>query len=473
MQTEYLEVNAMKKLTKSKLCLIALLVLTAVFLSGCYTEPEVIGGGTDSTYGGSVPFDTYAPKETPTPTPVVTSPVRTNSVVIFPNTQTMGPAPTQNGSATVILPQNTPEIATNTPITMTPTPTKSPTATPTSNVLKVGSTGPAVKNVQEKLKKLGYYRGSVDGNFGTGTKNAVIAFQKANKLTADGVVGTKTLEKINTSKVTAKPTMTPTPKPTKTPAVSKNTYLKKGSSGTNVKTMQTRLIELGYLNGKATGKVDAVTEQAIIAFQKRNTSYADGIAGYETLMALYKSSAKKASSSVGIIGLTLKDGSKETAAIKTLQRKLKSLGYYSGSIDGAYGESTQKAVKTFQQQNGVKTTGVAASATFEALFGGDAKKYSDNGSSDDDNPTSYKNVTKAPSGMYPTLSLGMSGTPVKTLQTYLKKAGYYKGTVDGKYGQSTFDAVKAFQRAKGLTSDGIAGAATQRILIEGDFPLGS
>ena len=59
-------------------------------------------------------------------------------------------------------------------------------------VLRQGSTGGEVKEVQRRLKKWGYYSGSVDGIFGSGTKKAVISFQKKNGLTADGVVGKAT-----------------------------------------------------------------------------------------------------------------------------------------------------------------------------------------------------------------------------------------------------------------------------------------
>ena len=59
-------------------------------------------------------------------------------------------------------------------------------------VLKSGSKGNEVKEVQRRLKLWGYYKGSVDGVFGAGTRSAVIAFQKKNGLTADGVVGKST-----------------------------------------------------------------------------------------------------------------------------------------------------------------------------------------------------------------------------------------------------------------------------------------
>ena len=61
-------------------------------------------------------------------------------------------------------------------------------------VLRQGSTGGEVKEVQRRLKMWGYYSGAVDGIFGSGTKAAVIAFQKKNGLTADGIVGKATYQ---------------------------------------------------------------------------------------------------------------------------------------------------------------------------------------------------------------------------------------------------------------------------------------
>lgn len=55
--------------------------------------------------------------------------------------------------------------------------------------LKVGSSGPDVKALQQKLKDLGFDPSGTDGNFGPGTKKAVIAFQQSKGLQTDGVVG--------------------------------------------------------------------------------------------------------------------------------------------------------------------------------------------------------------------------------------------------------------------------------------------
>lgn len=63
-----------------------------------------------------------------------------------------------------------------------------------------------------------------------------------------------------------------------------------------------------------------------------------------------------------------------------------------------------------------------------------------------------------------TLRLGSSGEQVKTLQTKLKRWGYYPGAVDGKFGAATKAAVQNFQKRNGLTADGVVGASTLKAL---------
>ncbi len=65
--------------------------------------------------------------------------------------------------------------------------------------LKQGSTGSTVKTMQKKLKNWGYYKGAVDGIFGSGTKAAVKYFQRKNGLAVDGIVGKKTLAALGMS----------------------------------------------------------------------------------------------------------------------------------------------------------------------------------------------------------------------------------------------------------------------------------
>lgn len=61
-----------------------------------------------------------------------------------------------------------------------------------SAILSMGSRGERVALIQQRLKEWGYYTGDVDGIFGRGTYNAVVRFQRQNKLSVDGQVGRKT-----------------------------------------------------------------------------------------------------------------------------------------------------------------------------------------------------------------------------------------------------------------------------------------
>ena len=65
-----------------------------------------------------------------------------------------------------------------------------------SALSKLGSRGEEVRRVQKKLKQLGYYKGSVDGIYGSATQRAVRAFQKNCGITADGIAGPKTWAEI-------------------------------------------------------------------------------------------------------------------------------------------------------------------------------------------------------------------------------------------------------------------------------------
>ena len=62
-----------------------------------------------------------------------------------------------------------------------------------------GSRGEEVREIQTRLAALGYYGGTIDGIYGTGTKNAVKRFQQDRNLTVDGIAGDKTLSALNIS----------------------------------------------------------------------------------------------------------------------------------------------------------------------------------------------------------------------------------------------------------------------------------
>ena len=87
-------------------------------------------------------------------------------------------------------------VATPTPLPEVPdnvmAVTLDPSAPTPEPVLRNGSRGQEVKDLQSRLYTLGYYSGEIDGQFGAGTQAAVIDFQRANGLDADGMVGAET-----------------------------------------------------------------------------------------------------------------------------------------------------------------------------------------------------------------------------------------------------------------------------------------
>ena len=144
-------------------------------------------------------------------------------------------------------------------------------------VLKRGSTGSDVRTMQQKLKNWGYYSGSVDGIFGSGTESAVRLFQRTNGLTADGIVGSATAAALG---------MTLAGGTSSGGGSTSSGVLKRGSSGADVKTMQQKLKNWGYYSGSVDGIFGSGTESAVKLFQRTNGLTADGIVGSATAAAL-------------------------------------------------------------------------------------------------------------------------------------------------------------------------------------------
>lgn len=159
-----------------------------------------------------------------------------------------------------------------------------PTSTPTPCILQKNSIGIEVKQLQQRLKDLGYYSGDVDGQYGTGTQTAVTAFQAQHGLKADGVAGEQTLAILYSESAQ---TFVPTPTPSATPAM-----LSSGSSGDEVKALQSRLQQLGFYSGVLDGDYGKGTRAAVKLFQTQHGLDDDGIAGQKTLEMLYSNDAQ-------------------------------------------------------------------------------------------------------------------------------------------------------------------------------------
>jgi len=321
--------------------------------------------------------------------------------------------------------------------------------------LEYGDSGDDVTKLQQALLSLGFDPGGVDGKFGSGTQDAVKAYQKSAGLKADGKAGTLTLNALYEDADTE----TDTDTSTFATATSSST-LEYGDSGERVRLMQDALKDLGYSIGTVDGKFGLLARAAVIAFQRDKGITADGLAGTKTLELLYNSANSDSNnnssddSASGTLSASLRKGSSGSEVL-SVQTKLKALGYYTKSLDGNFGSGTLAAVLAFQKANGLKVDGIVGSGTYGKLFSSSAVSA---GSSDD---TSGSDTSTTESLRY-----GDTGTAVKTMQKALKALGY-SVSADGVYGVITKTAVIAFQRKNSLTADGVAGTKTLTKLYSG------
>lgn len=285
----------------------------------------------------------------------------------------------------------------------------SASTTVSNGTLIRGSSGSSVSQLQTALKNLGYYNGVIDGNFGSGTLSAVLAFQKASGLKADGKAGAQTQARLYSQSASGSASSSSSSSSTSSSATTFTRILASGSTGSDVISVQTRLKALGYYTGTVDGKYGSGTIAAVKAFQASNGLKVDGKTGSGTFAALFGSSAissGSASSTASSTAGKLQSGDRGTA-VKTMQTALKNLGY-SISADGTYGPLTAAAVTTFQKQNGLAADGVAGEKTLSLLYSGSAKKY------DASADTSSTGTSAQPSG---TVS-GPSGSSVQLLHWY-------------------------------------------------------
>ena len=125
-----------------------------------------------------------------------------------------------------------------------------------------------------------------------------------------------------------------------------------------------------------------------------------------------------------------------SSEVTKLQNRLIALGYADFSeATGYFGSATQTAVIRFQSTHSLVVDGIAGNATQSRLYSSSAKSL--------------------------ILKPGSSSEAVRALQLRLKELGYFSGTGTGHYGEVTLNAVKAFQKARGLAVDGIAGPKTR------------
>jgi peptidoglycan DL-endopeptidase CwlO len=206
-----------------------------------------------------------------------------------------------------------------------------------------GADGTDVHEMQIRLRELGYMK-TATNHFGTDTEAAVKKFQQLNGLSADGAVGSETLEMMYSEDAKAN-------------------FFAKGEYSEDIKSYQVKLQKLGYLTSTPDGKYGDDTIIAVKRFQDRNGVIADGYMGPQTI-SLLKSA--KAQGNALMLGMKGDD-------VQNVQQRLKELNYIK-STTGYYGSSTENAVKAFQKRNGLSPDGKVGRQTLNTLLSSKAKK---------------------------------------------------------------------------------------------------
>lgn len=301
--------------------------------------------------------------------------------------------------------------------------------TASAQTLSVGMSGSEVTSLQNDLVAAGYLARTVDGDYGSTTKEAVALFQKAKGLPVTGRADDSTRAAIERA---AGAGYRP----------GGGVVYAEGNRGSMISDMQVRLQAAGYLKGGIDGVYGEDTTNAVRAFQKAKGIPVSGAIDEMTYSALrnvdessapsasYEESGEGESSSAGGSLYSIGDSGSDVSSI---QRKLKKMGYLDGAVDGIYGGDTASAVKAFQSDEGLSATGMVNGDTLSRI----TSEYA------------------AQSGET-VLSLGDSGKKVIRLQNKLLLHGYNPGSVDGIYGEGTAEAVRQLQSEENLARTGIA-----------------
>ena len=347
--------------------------------------------------------------------------------------------------------------------------------------LRRGSTGTNVRILQKQLSRIAkdyppFGKPTVNGTFDEPTENSVKKFQKQFSLTADGIVGRATWNKISYIYVSVKDLAEltsegETAEGTQSAGGWPGTVLRRGATGSRVEQVQFWLSDLAQFDSSLVsvtvdGSYGAATERAVRAFQQKQGLTADGAVGQATWNALYSAWVDAQSDLGGTAwpGTALRRGA-TGMEVRLVQFWLRlAADNYSAlrtvTVDGSYGAATVSAVEAFQSLFGLTADGVVGRSTWNKL-----KEVA--------LAVANKIVAAntAPGHFTTTVREGSTGTTVRAVQFYLRRlSAYYSDiptvTVDGRFGAATTRAVKAWQARAGLTVDGVVGRLTFQSLYD-------
>lgn len=210
-----------------------------------------------------------------------------------------------------------------------------------------------------------------------------------------------------------------------------------------VRHLQEELDHLGFHAGPVDGVWGAMTSDALASFQAERGINPTGRYDAATAEALSEAADDA-----------------NALTVEVLQEKLEELGFYQDLVDGAYGESTEAAVRSYQEARGLAATGTLTHETLAALVDEhtDTIQQEHIDSATDLGIGGVDQVVEAPaSDGDDLLRQGSEGPEVEELQRRLAELGYRPGEADGRFGAATASAVLAFEKAEGIDRDGVAG----------------
>ena len=253
--------------------------------------------------------------------------------------------------------------------------TSSNTSTATSTVRST-----EVANLQELLKKRGFYTGSADGLMGPKTRLAITEAQKSYGLAIDGIAGSQTIAALESGGSSASNKVNIADNKTENQTGDVST--KSDPTDKSLLALQELLAKRGFYNGAIDGIKGARTSAAIVAAQRAYGLTPDGIAGSQTLAALEKDAVKVAIAkpSNSLTNSPYNNPSANQApqpassanedGVANLQNLLADRGFYKGPITGVLGARTKEAIIAAQKAYGLAADGVAGARTIAALESG-------------------------------------------------------------------------------------------------------
>lgn len=250
--------------------------------------------------------------------------------------------------------------------------------------LSMGSRGAAVQTIQRQLNRIrqnypAIPAVNVDGIFGSGTRAAVLAFQRIFNLTQDGIVGRGTWNRISNIYVSVTRLAELGGESEPLPDSRPSGVLRQGDRGDTVRLAQyfLRVIANYYYSVRPIsidGIFGADTKNAVADFQKRFGLTADGIIGPATWSSLYNVFLGIANTSGLVVpypGTLLREGSRGDNVrlmqeyLRTISQRYPSIPWI--AIDGIFGAGTRQAVIAFQRLAGLTVDGIIGRNTWERI----------------------------------------------------------------------------------------------------------